>query len=79
MPIVRKLRGRLLGMGYSPIYINNPYKGGFVLKWLSLMYPYRFIFSMEINKKLYTNKSETRSQKLKMNKIKDDITGLFEI
>jgi len=44
MPIVRKLRGRLLGMGYSPIYLNKPYGGGFVLKWLSSMYPHRFIF-----------------------------------
>ena len=79
MPIVRKLRGRLLGMGYSPIYLNKPYKGGFVLRWLSSMYPSKFIFSMEINKKLYTNKSRTRSQKGKLNKIKGDITGLFEI
>jgi len=34
---------------------------------------------MEINKKLYTNESMTRSQKGKLNKIKGDITELFDI
>jgi N-formylglutamate amidohydrolase len=79
MPIVKRLRVSLMGMGYSPIFFNKPYKGGFVLKWLSSMYPHKFIFSMEINKRLYTNKSRTRSHKRKLEKIRCDITELFDI
>jgi len=78
-PIVRSMRSKLRSLGYKKIYFNNPYSGGFILKWLNIKFPNLFIFSMEINKKEYMVSDKTRTLKRKLNKKSNDIFNMFDI
>ncbi len=79
MPIVKSMQRKMSAMGYSPVQLNSPYKGGFILRWLSQKFPNLFICSMEINKKLYMSKNRTRSLKMKIDRLSKDLTGIFDI
>ena len=76
-PIVRSMQRKMQSLGYSPVLLNTPYKGGFILKWLNGKFPNVFICSMEINKSLYM--SGTRPLKLKIKKLSHDLSGMFDI
>lgn len=76
LPIVRSMQQKMIGLGYSPVLLNTPYEGGNILHWLSTLYPNVFIFSMEINKRLYLRSSLLKG---KINKISDDLMNIFEV
>ena len=79
LPIVKSMRSKMKSIGYENIAVNKPYGGGFILKWLSTMYPNRFTFSMEINKKIYMYKDRIKVKKSKIKKISEDLVNIFDI
>jgi N-formylglutamate amidohydrolase len=79
LPIVRSMQRKLISLGYESVKLNNPFKGGHILRWLSKRYPNVFIFSMEVNKKLYMNKKADRIFKSRLNKLVDDLVKIFDI
>lgn len=79
LPIVKSMRIKIKSIGYEKVDVNKPYEGGFILKWLSTKYPNLFIFSMEINKKLYMYKDRLKIKKNKVDKISTDLVQIFDI
>lgn len=79
MPVVRSMRNKMRRLGYGEVAINKPFSGGNILKWLNQRFPDVFIFSMEINKKLYINKAQTKSIKYKINNIIKNLMQIFDI
>jgi len=79
MPIVKSMQHKMASLGYSPVHLNNPFQGGYILKWLSQRFPNAFIFSMEVNKKLYMSSSRTRTFKNRLEKVSQDLTNIFDI
>lgn len=79
MPVVKMMQRRLSNDGFSPVSLNVPYKGGYILKWLSEQFPDVFICSMEVNKKIYMTKNRKRVLKKKLEKISNCITNIFDI
>jgi len=78
MPIVKTLQSRMRSLGYKNVLLNTPYGGGFVLKWLSAKFPNLFIFSMEVNKKLYMTENRMKTIDKKLDKISSDLSKIFE-
>jgi N-formylglutamate amidohydrolase len=78
MPIVKSMHRKLIGMGYSAAF-NKPYKGGYILKWLSKMFPDLFIFSMETNKCMYMTPNHKTPLVRKIRKLSQDLTKIFDI
>lgn len=79
MPIVRSMQHKMVSMGYGPVKLNAPYSGGYILKWLSQKFPHVFIFSMEVNKKLYMSSDVRKARKRKVNQISKDIVKILDI
>jgi len=79
IPIVKSMHRKLCNLGYAPVSFNKPYKGGYILEWLSTMFPELFIFSMEINKKLYMTKNSKKSIKKKVKELSMCISKIFDI
>ena len=79
LPIVKSMKFKIINIGYNKVGINRPYGGGFILKWLSSIYPNRFIFSMEINKKLYMYHNRIKVKERKREKISSDLVNIFDI
>lgn len=79
LPIVKSIKSKIRSLGYEKVGINKPYGGGFILKWLSVKYPSLFIFSMEINKKIYMTKDRTKCYKNRCEKISSDLAQIFDI
>jgi len=79
MPIVKTMQRKMIAMGYKPVMLNNPYGGGFILKWLSTKFPNIFIFSMEVNKCLYMTKDRMRSIERKLQKLSTDVSKIFDL
>ncbi|MBU0615779.1 MAG: N-formylglutamate amidohydrolase [Nanoarchaeota archaeon] len=79
MPIVRSMQRKMISMGYSPVLFDTPYHGGYILRWLNQKFPNIFIFSIEINKKLYMLKNGNRPIKKRINKLAEDLTQIFDI
>lgn len=77
MPIVRSMKSKLISIGYNNVMFNKPYGGGYILEFLSCKFPDVFIFSMEINKKLYMKKLCTLKRKMK--NISKDLEKIFDI
>ena len=48
-------------------------------KWLAKKFPSAFIFSVEVNKDLYTNKDQLKSIKKKVDKLAKDMPEMFDI
>ncbi len=78
LPIVRSMRQKLQKLGYQS-EINRPYSGGYILNWMSVKFPDVFIFSMEVNKKLYMGRDMQKTIEAKMEKLSADIAGIFDI
>lgn len=79
MPIVKSMQRKMSSLGYSPVLLNTPYGGGHIVEWLKEKFPNTFLFSMEINKKLYTNKTGLKSNETKLKKLSKDIQNIFDI
>jgi len=79
LPIVKSMRSKIKALGYESVGVNKPYGGGFILKWLSTKYPYLFIFSMEVNKKIFMTKDRSKVKLKKMDKISSDLVQIFDI
>jgi N-formylglutamate amidohydrolase len=79
LPIVKSMQRKMISLGYSPVSLNNPYKGGHILKWLSEKFPNIFIFSMEVNKKLYMTKDRLKVKQKNIDKISNDICDIFNL
>ncbi len=79
LPIVLSMQRKLRNIGYNHVYLNKPFKGGYILQWLSTKFPHTFIFSMEVNKKLYMNKNRSKAIKYKVRQLSECITQIFDI
>lgn len=78
MPIVKSMQRKLINLGYKT-FLNMPYHGGFILEWLNEKFPDLFIFSIEINKKLYMTKNREIVIDENLEKISKDMTQIFDI
>lgn len=79
LPIVTSIKRKIASLGYEKLGINQPYEGGYILEWLSIKFPSIFIFSMEINKKLYMTKDRLRVKPKNEEKIANDLVNIFDI
>jgi N-formylglutamate amidohydrolase len=78
IPIVLQMQDHLRKELSKSVEINKPYKGGYILKWLEERYPNRFIFSMEINKRLYMNRRHDKPSTKKIINISNALANLFD-
>lgn len=79
MPIVLSFQKKLRKLGYKEVCLNKPFGGGYILQWLSTKYPHTFIFSMEVNKKLYMTDDYKKPYINKIKRLSRDITQIFDI
>jgi N-formylglutamate amidohydrolase len=79
MPIVKSMQTKMISLGYSSVKFNSPYKSMNIPKWLSKKFPSAFIFSVEVNKALYTNKDQLKSIQQKVDKLAKEISEMFDI
>ncbi len=77
-PIVAEMRKTLMRETNKEVEINTPYSGGYILEYLSANFPDIFIFSMEINKKMYMDKSHLKLKKRMMWKLSKIINKIFD-
>jgi N-formylglutamate amidohydrolase len=79
MPIVKGMQRKMRSLDYSPVYLDKPFKGGNILRWMSTMFPHVFIFSMEVNKNLYMTKNRLKIVNKRLNRVSEDIKKIFDI
>ena len=79
MPIVRSMQRNLGNLGYNPVSLNVPYKGGYILEWLRNQFPNIFICSMEVNKNLYMAKNRKKVINKELDALSKNITQIFNI
>ena len=79
MPVVRSMKAQLAKLGYKDVAFDKPFKGGYILEWLSHKFPNIFICSLEVNKKLYMDKSRTTSNPEGINTLSKNILQIFKI
>jgi len=79
MPIVKSMHRKLCKEGYNHVAFNNPYGGGSILKWLNKRFTDIFIFSMEVNKKLYMSRDRKKTVQKRLDKLSVNITKIFDI
>ncbi len=77
MPIVETMKKNLTTHACKNVVFNKPYKGGYILKYLSTKYPDVFIFSMEINKKLYMGNKHLKTDNRRLQKLSRAVKGMF--
>jgi len=78
LPIVYKLADKFNNLGYEKVEFNKPFKGGYILQFLSTKFPNIFIFSMEINKRLYMDKTEKLIKKRKVKRLSENLLKVFK-
>lgn len=79
LPIVGSIQRKIKLLGYESVGVNKPYAGGYILQWLNIKFPSLFIFSMEVNKKIYMNKDRLKSKEKNVDSIGDDLVKIFDI
>ena len=79
LPVVKSMRRKFKRLGYQEVAINKPFSGGWILEWLHQRFPDIFIFSMEINKKIYMRKDRPHSLKRKLKKLYQDMVQIVDI
>ncbi len=77
MPIVKSMQRKLVKQGYVPVKQNSPFKGGYILRWMAVKFPDRFIFSMEVNKRLYMDSSRKKVVEADVSRISEDLAKTF--
>ena len=79
IPIVRSMQRKLINLGYNQVLLNTPYSGGYILEWMNNKFPDIFIFSMEVNKKLYMAKNRKKVLNKKIVELSNNIKNIFDI
>ena len=79
LPVIKSMQKKMQKLGYTTVQFNAPYHGGYILEWLSSKFPDLFIFSMEVNKKLYMDKNRKIVEEKNLNQLASNITNIFEI
>lgn len=79
MPVVRSMKDNLAKLGYKDVAFDKPFRGGYILEWLSLKFPNIFICSMEVNKKLYMDKNRLSSNASLIEELSKNILQIFKI
>lgn len=79
MPIVRSMQQKLTKIVRGQVLLDKPYYGGNIPKWLNEQFPNRFIFSMEINKRLYMTRDRKQVVQKKCDTLSRNITKIFDI
>jgi N-formylglutamate amidohydrolase len=79
MPVVRSMQRKIRRLGYDDITFNKPFYGGYILEWLHNKFPDVFIFSMEVNKRLYTKKNKRETNNNKIKKLAADVNQIFDM
>ena len=77
-PIVAEMRKTLMRETNKNVEVNTPYSGGYILEYLSGQFPDIFIFSMEINKKLYMDKEGLLLRKRDMRNLSKAVLKIFD-
>ena len=77
-PIVAEMRRTLMRETKKDVEINTPYSGGYILEYLSGHFPDIFIFSMEINKRLYMDKEGLHLRKRDMWNLSKAVLKIFD-
>lgn len=79
IPIIKSMQKKLLKMGYPAVLFNAPYRGGHILQWLAKKFPDLFIFTMEVNKKLYMEATRKKTIEAKLEELSNNIAKILEI
>lgn len=79
MPVVISMRKKLSVLGYTDVRLNSPYRGGNLIRWMHNRFPDVFVFSVEVNKKLYTSDGKFKSKTKKIETLANNITNIFDI
>ena len=79
LPVIKSMQKKMQKLGYEKVLLNAPYPGGYILEWLSGKFPDLFIFSMEVNKKLYMEDGLKKVDEKKLSGLAENITNIFEI
>ncbi|MFH1225304.1 MAG: N-formylglutamate amidohydrolase [Candidatus Diapherotrites archaeon] len=79
LPVIKSMRKKMQKLGYRNVQLNAPYYGGHILEWLSGKFPDLFIFSMEVNKKLYLDGGRKKVDEKRMAELSGNITNIFDI
>ncbi|MFC1801328.1 N-formylglutamate amidohydrolase [Nanoarchaeota archaeon] len=77
-PIVAEMRKTLMRETKRQVEINTPFSGGYILEFLSGQFPDIFVFSMEVNKKLYMDHTNIKIKKKEMKEISKSILKIFD-
>lgn len=77
-PIVAEMRKTLTRETKEEVEINTPYSGGYILEYLSGQFPDIFIFSMEINKKLYMDSRCLKIKKRCLAGLSKAVNNIFD-
>ncbi len=78
MPVVWSMRRKLQTMGYQEVEFNTPYKGGNIIRWMHNRFPDVFVFSIEVNKKLYMTDNEEVADRHKVEVLAQSLRSLFD-
>ncbi len=78
MPIVKSMQAKLKKLGYNT-FLNMPYEGGYIVEWLNNRFPNIFLFSIEVNKKLYMKRNRLEIDNIKLEKLSEDMTKIFDV
>jgi len=79
MPIVQAMLEKLYSIGYDDVAFDKPFSGGHILQWMKQKFPDRFIFTIEVNKKLYMTKDRTRVLEQNLEKVSKDVASIFDL
>ncbi len=79
MPVVRSMQNKMKRLGCDDVQRNKPFGGGGILQWFKHRFPDVFIFSMEINKRIYMTKDQGKSIDKKVNHLRDVLLQIFDI
>ncbi|MBU0535342.1 MAG: N-formylglutamate amidohydrolase [Nanoarchaeota archaeon] len=78
MPIVDRMRSKLSRDLKEEVAVNKPFEGGYILKYLSKRFPDVFIFSVEVNKRLYMDKKHSKVSEKKLKEISSKLESIFD-
>src|SRR3989344_6892205 len=73
LPVINVMQKKMQKLGYSPVSFNTPYGGGHIVAWLSNKFPDLFVFSMEVNKKLYMDSAGRKLDEKKLSELSGNI------
>ena len=78
MPIAREMLAKLKRLGYDAA-LDKPFSGGNILQWMKHQFPNRFIFFIELNKRLYMSRDRKRLLKEKVGEVSKHLMTIFDL